>query len=354
MQRAINRQGPAIAPLRQPVATLSRAVRFGPWLLGLLILSVVIVFIAYFREIEGFTQLLHQASLVWLIAGAVLQIATYFSTAAVWFLTLRKAGGRYSMRALVPLGVAKLFSEQALPSGGVSGTAFFVAVLSRRGVPTELCMAALLVSLVSHYTAYLLAAALSLALLWFHHSANAWVVALTMLFCVVAVIIPAGTLWLHRRSQRALPPWLMRVPGLNRLLDAIGDAPGYLLRDISLFSQTTFFQASIFLLDAAMLRAVGCHVSFLAAFPSFVIASMVATLGLIPLGLGTFEATCVAMLGALEVPLEAALTATLLLRGFTLWLPMLPGLWIARRELAGKGPVAEERREKAKNIGSEK
>jgi len=35
--------------------------------------------------------------------------------------------------------------------------------------------------------------------------------------------------------------------------------------------------------------------------------------------------------------LEAALTATLLLRGLTFWLPMLPGLWIARRELRPDG-----------------
>jgi magnesium-transporting ATPase (P-type) len=52
------------------------------------------------------------------------------------------------------------------------------------------------------------------------------------------------------------------------------------------------------------------------------------------LGLGTFEAACVAMLRTLGVPLEAALTATLLLRGFTLWLPVLPGLLLARRELS--------------------
>jgi glycosyltransferase 2 family protein len=37
---------------------------------------------------------------------------------------------------------------------------------------------------------------------------------------------------------------------------------------------------------------------------------MVATFGLVPLGLGTFEATCVAMLRTLGVPLEAALMAT--------------------------------------------
>jgi uncharacterized membrane protein YbhN (UPF0104 family) len=242
------------------------------------------------------------------------------------------------MRTLVPLGVAKLFSEQALPSGGISGTAFFVAALSRRGVSSEISMAALLVSLISYYTAYLLVATMSLGLLWFYHAASAWIVAITILFCAVAVVIPVGTLWLHSRSRRPLPAPLKRIPGVSRLLDLLGDAPGHLLRDGCLISQTTLFQASIFLLDAAtlwaMLRAVGQDVSLLAAFPSFVVASMVTTFGLIPLGLGTFEATCVAMLKTLGVPLEAALTATLLLRGFTLWLPMLPGLLLARRELS--------------------
>jgi uncharacterized membrane protein YbhN (UPF0104 family) len=80
------------------------------------------------------------------------------------------------------------------------------------------------------------------------------------------------------------------------------------------------------------LRAVGQHISILAAFPSFVVASMVATFGLVPLGIGTFEATCIAMLKTLGVPLDAALAATLLLRGYTLWLPMLPGMLLARRE----------------------
>jgi len=75
------------------------------------------------------------------------------------------------------------------------------------------------------------------------------------------------------------------------------------------------------------------NTSFWTAFPSFILASIVASLGPIPLGLGTFEATCVSMLGVLGVPLEAALTATLLLRGFALWLPMVPGLWLAKRGL---------------------
>jgi uncharacterized membrane protein YbhN (UPF0104 family) len=52
-----------------------------------------------------------------------------------------------------------------------------------------------------------------------------------------------------------------------------------------------------------------------------------------PLGLGTFEAASIAMLHVVGIGLEGALTATLLLRACTLWLPMLPGLWCARHVL---------------------
>lgn len=62
-------------------------------------------------------------------------------------------------------------------------------------------------------------------------------------------------------------------------------------------------------------------------------ASLAATLILMPGGLGTFETACVAMLTLLRVPVEAALAATLLQRGLTYWLPMLPGLWLSRREI---------------------
>jgi hypothetical protein len=39
------------------------------------------------------------------------------------------------------------------------------------------------------------------------------------------------------------------------------------------------------------------------------------------------------MLALLGLPLEAAVATTMILRGFTYWLPMLPGLFIARHEL---------------------
>ena len=50
------------------------------------------------------------------------------------------------------------------------------------------------------------------------------------------------------------------------------------------------------------------------------------------------------MLHVHGVTIEAALAATLLARGFTFWLPMAPGLAIARNEMMGGpesvGPIA--------------
>jgi uncharacterized membrane protein YbhN (UPF0104 family) len=51
------------------------------------------------------------------------------------------------------------------------------------------------------------------------------------------------------------------------------------------------------------------------------------------MGLGSFEAVSIGMLRALGVPFEAALSATLLFRGYTLWLPLIPGMFAARRQL---------------------
>ena len=307
------------------------------WFLSLIFLAGLVLFVTHFSELEHFAQLVRQAKPLWLLVGFFLQLITYFSVAAVWHQTLRYAGVRYSILSLVPLGIAKLFSDQALPTGGVSGTVFLVASLNRRGISKPLCMAVLLVSLVAYYMAYLLAALASIALLWFYHDLHVWIVAVTAVFSVIAVAIPSGALWLRRRGKQPLPGILMRIPGLAGLLNAFGDAPGYLLQSSGLFIKTTLLQGTILLLDAytlnVMLYAIGQDASIMAVFPCFIVASMVATLGPVPLGLGTFEAACVAMLSVLGAKVEVALMATLLLRGFTLWLPMIPGLWLAKREL---------------------
>jgi uncharacterized membrane protein YbhN (UPF0104 family) len=101
-----------------------------------------------------------------------------------------------------------------------------------------------------------------------------------------------------------------------------------------LISQVTALNGLVFLVDAATLAACLCALGqpFLpsTAFIALMSASIAMTLLPIPLGLGSFEASCVGMLTLLGVRIEPAVTATLLLRGMILWLPLVLGLVMIR------------------------
>lgn len=153
----------------------------------------------------------------WLLAALLLQFCTYVCTAAVWKLALHYVNVRQSFFSFIPLAFAKLFADQALPSGGASGISFFIAALKRRGVPTDLCMAMMLVSLVAYYIAYLIVALSSLVLLGFYHAVHVWILLPVGLFCLVAVSIPTGALLLQHLSKRAIPKLLTRLPNIRDL-----------------------------------------------------------------------------------------------------------------------------------------
>jgi Mg2+-importing ATPase len=65
------------------------------------------------------------------------------------------------------------------------------------------------------------------------------------------------------------------------------------------------------------------------------LASLARTLSIMPAGLGVFEGVAVVTLHQLGIPVTQALSAMLLFRGVSYWLPLLPG-FIASRRLAIK------------------
>lgn len=305
---------------------------------GLLTLAALVVFVLHFGTVEEFTRLALAARPEWFFLACAAQAATYVSASLVWWLVLRRAGYPRRLRALIPLGIAKLFTDQVVPTGGASGAILVVRGLSRRDVPTNAAMAVLLVGLVAYYGAYLASVLASLVILWLHGRANAALLVVVAIFVAIVVAIPSGVLWMRQWASRLPTAWLKRLPGTALLLKAIAKAPTGLLRDPVLLAETATLELAVFLFDALTLwlvfRALGDTPAIWIVFASFIMASMAATLGPIPLGLGTFEAACVGMLSLLGVAIEAALAATLLLRGLTFWLPMVPGLWLARREIA--------------------
>jgi glycosyltransferase 2 family protein len=316
------------------------------WLSGILILALVVLIAIKFSELERFAEIARNAQPIWLLAAFVLQALTYVCAAGVWQATLRRAGVRVRFSSIVPLGLAKLFTDQTLPTGGIGGAVLVVTGLERRGVPKRIGMAALLMGLISYYVAYVTAVIAALLILYSQRSLSHAMIVAAALFGFIAIAIPTIVLrarhWLGQKSGHGptalIKKWLNRIPGLSALTSAFSKAPSDLLRSPLSLAVAIVLQIMVFTLDAGtlwvMLKATGVEASLAVAIAAFVMASLAATVAPMPLGLGTFEAVCVTMLHIQGLSVETALTATLLLRGFTFWLPMLPGLLLARWELS--------------------
>jgi hypothetical protein len=313
--------------------------RYGVWAFGFLALGAVVLIVAHLGELGHLVDLVRHAAPLWLLAALALQVLTYVVAAIVWHVALRYAAEPRPLITLLPLGLAKLFADQAVPSGGLSGTLLVMRALTRRNVPRPLTMAVLLVALISYYTAYIIATVAAVMILALIYAVGPAVMGIVAAFLVTAIGIPAGVLWFRKLRMGRLQSWLTRLPGVARLANDIAHAPTHLVRDAPLVLSTTTLQLAVFVLDAATLYAVLCAIGQNASppgvFASFMISSVTALISPVPLGLGVFEGASVATLHLVGIELEAGLAATLLLRGLTFWLPMLPGLWLARRELRG-------------------
>jgi uncharacterized protein (TIRG00374 family) len=308
------------------------------WIFGLLVLAAVITVALHLTELQRFAEIARAAHPIWLLAALLLQTVTYFAAAGVWWVVLKGRRQHPSYLSLVPMGLAKLFTDQALPTGGVGGTILVIRGLMRRQIPSGIAMSALLLGMTSYYTAYVAAVGTAMALMHFEGLLNGAMLAGSVAFACVAIAVPAIVLAIRRNIHKWPFTLAVRIPGFSTLLEAMREARLSLRHDWLPFLFGAILQLGVFVLDAAtlwtVLRAAGSNASPVVAFVAFMSASVAATIGPMPLGLGTFEAASVAALHLQGQPIAVALTATLLLRGLTFWLPMVPGLLLARREVS--------------------
>jgi len=250
--------------------------------------------------------------------------------------TIRRA---QPIRRLVPIAITKLLADQVIPTAGMGGNILLVDRLTALGTPRGAAVAALLVSMLSFYAIDAALALLKLSLLWLHHQATLLVGVVTT-FLIVALAIPSLALWLRRRGSRPLPERIKRLRPISSLLHIIGEAPPALVSDRPLLIRVAALNGLVFLADAATLKvclmALGQPAPFETAFIALPAASVVVTLGPIPLGPGSFEASCTGMLSLLGVPVASAMAGTLLLRSITVWLPLLPGLLLMRHAVSAR------------------
>jgi Mg2+-importing ATPase len=315
--------------------TTQKVARWFTWLLGAAALAAVVLVVLHVTEEREFIALLEQAHPWWLLWALGLQAATYVAQAGVWRLVLRRAGNHLPFGAACRLSLAKLFVDQALPSLGLSGTVVVTQALEARGQPRAAVMAAVAVDLASYFAAYVLCLVVALAILVGRGEASGLVLAVAALFLVFGTSLAVAILSLSGRVPGAWTGRLLRVPGIGRAVTLLLQAEPHIARNPSVLARATVLQVTIAVLDAAtiwvLVRGLGTAASPGAVFASFMISSLLRTLGFMPGGLGIFEAASVATLALAGIPVPAALSATLLFRGLSFWLPMLPGLAFSRR-----------------------
>ena len=142
----------SLAPEVEPSSLF--APRLG-WLAGVLLIGGVLLAVSHRAEEREIARLLREAQPAWLLAAAALQAATYACAAGVWHRALARGGVPVPFRRLLPLALAKLFTDRAVPSAGISGTLLVVRALERRGVERDHAVAAVVTGLLAFYLGYL-------------------------------------------------------------------------------------------------------------------------------------------------------------------------------------------------------
>jgi Mg2+-importing ATPase len=308
--------------------------RWLAWVIGSALLLAVVVAASRLAEEREFVRIVEQAEPLWLVVAVLLQAGTYLAQAEA----LRAVP--MSSRIVLPRGwlyqlsLAKLFVDQALPSAGLSSTLVIVKALEARGVPRPAAAACAMINIASYHAAYIVTLIAALVITSVLHEASVVLVSVSVLFIAFALGMTVGVIVLAGR--RAKPGGLVtRLPGIRSAIEFLERSDAVLVRNRRLLTVATAWQIAIFLLDAATIwvciRALGAMAAPDAVFASFMISSLVRTMGIVPGGLGTYEAASVLTLRFVGVSLSVALSATLVFRGLSFWVPMLPGLWASRR-----------------------
>ncbi len=305
------------------------------WLVGAALLGAVILAAAHFSEQQEFARLLDRARPGWLLVAALLQAGTYLAETEVWRPVARAAGYTVPLGRVYRLSLAKLFIDQAIPSGGVSGTLLYVRGLEQAGLARPTTLAGVVIATFSYYAAYIACLVTALVPATAGRTRDIPITAVAIAFLVAITAFAIVVLLYAGREPGAVGRRLAKVPVMRGGLQLLRRADPDLARNPRLLGRAVLAQIAIFLLDTATLGvcllAVGVPAQPVPVFASYMLSSLLRTVSVVPGGLGAFEGAATYLLHMEGIEVPAALSATLLFRGLSFWLPMVPGFVFARQ-----------------------
>lgn len=331
---------------RAPLGGLGRRAQthWLSWLIGAAGFGAVVAIVLQLSDTAELLLLLRQIEPTWVFAAALCQAATYHCEAQVWRAVTIAAASPVSRTTAWQLSVAKLFVDQAIPTGGLSGTLVYVEGLRRTGIERRVAISGVVVDTFSFYCAYALCVAVALVISAAQEDLTGPLAAIAALFAMASTVFALGVLLQFGLKEGPVRRALARLRFLGRALKLLEEIDPKLAHNPRVLARALLWQVGIQVLDAAsvwlLLLALGAKVDLQTAFTSYMFSALFRTLSFSPGGLGAFEAAAVMILNSAGVPIETAFAATLLFRALNFWLPMLPGMWFARRVMRSQGAFA--------------
>lgn len=309
-------------------------------LIAIVMLIVCFTYVGFhFKEASTSLAVLKTANPWWIVLAFVMQLLTYFCSGGIFYEILRAAKLHLPLSRLAALSVERISVNQIAPAAGLSGNVYVFMAFRRFDIPRGISAEAVFLDTLSYHAAYALCTVLALGIVLGLHEGSTLIIGGLLIYLVVTAVILAGIFWLFSYTDRKLPTWLTRWSVFKEVSRSLKAVRPERLQAPWVLSIVTVYQLLVFVLDAgtlwAIMRIIHSPLSLTIAFTVFMISSVAAAMSLLPGGVGSFEAACVLALRWFSVPLGAALTATLLVRALTLWIPLIPGSLFAAKYVAG-------------------
>jgi Mg2+-importing ATPase len=228
----------------------------------------------HFSEAKDFAQLMKRVDPYWFVVAVTLQAATCLALGEVFRVVAHAAHEGLALSTACRLSFAKLFVDLRRPT----------------------VAAGIVVELASYYFAYVASLAAALVIAAMHGEANGILYVGSGLFFVFAAALSTWLFSVSGRSAHSLslPPKILRWRPLRAVLELVADAEPRLTRSKKLLLVASIYQLAIVVCDAATLwalvRSLAHAGSLSGVFASFMISSLLRTIGFMPGGLGIFEA----------------------------------------------------------------
>lgn len=314
-----------------------------------------------FSEVELIEDAFARSSLAWIFAAIIIQVVSYLFNALNVRDVLRVKDMEVSVKELFPITFIIQFLNQALPSAGFSGQAFFIQYLKKFKLSVAEGIGRAILELTTMYMAFgsffIISALLMIGDGVFsrHPEAKFFIYGFSF-FAVIGIFL---FLMFQKKERGKIARWFVdkfhdyfenkknkKVENGERVIennDATNHASMILDQFKSTLSITTlrkhkkafwmafFWQCMILFANVMTLYfisyAMDVRIGFSVAFIAFTLTKFLSMISFIPGALGIFEGGMTLILVSFGVPASPAFAMTLLLRAFTFWFPMPVG-WI--------------------------